>query len=72
MRLCNSHLDWLDGVLAPPNLLPVLNVQVKSVLTRTYGLEIIVDGSSPGTRCVQVDPEGVGMSHISAPPDSAL
>jgi hypothetical protein len=38
-RLCNSCPEWLDGVLAPPNLLMVLNVQVKSVLTQTCTLE---------------------------------
>jgi hypothetical protein len=31
----NSYQDLLDGVLAPPNLFLVLNVQVKSVLTQT-------------------------------------
>jgi hypothetical protein len=28
IRLCNSYLEWSDRVLAPPNLLLVLNVQV--------------------------------------------
>ncbi len=27
ISLCNSYLEWLDGVLAPPNLLLVLNVR---------------------------------------------
>jgi hypothetical protein len=39
IRLCNSYLGWLDGVPAPPNLVLVLNVQVKSVLTRTCRLD---------------------------------
>jgi hypothetical protein len=39
IRLCNSCLEWLDGVLAPPNLLLALNVQVELALTQTCRLE---------------------------------
>jgi hypothetical protein len=40
IRLCNSYPEWLDGVLAPPNLLLVPNAQVKSVLTQHVDLGV--------------------------------
>jgi hypothetical protein len=35
IRLCNSCLEWLDDVLAPPNLFLALNVHVKLFLAQT-------------------------------------